>query len=300
MTEAARPPDCPACERSARTDAGRAESVVKLTADPAWAEAVASAPVCLEHLLALMAVGRRPARTGVEERQLARLTALADLLDGYSHTSSYDRRDRQTGAQRAAPDQASAVLAGRCRTPTRRRPVDEGPVLRRRPAMRPSARRRHERSSSPASTVGQVDSGRRDRRPLEAATVPTAVIDVDWLGWCSVPGGFDEHDDPRLTMANLAAMRATYLAAGVRFFVLAWRLRDDAQLDRLRDVLGMPLAVVCLEAPLDVIERRLAPDPTASRADDLEVARGDLATGEAACQPRTSPSTPTVRSRDRG
>ena len=59
MTEAAHPPACPACERSAHTDAGRAESVVKLTADPAWAEAVAAAPVCLEHLVALMGV--RPA-----------------------------------------------------------------------------------------------------------------------------------------------------------------------------------------------------------------------------------------------
>ena len=113
MTEAARPPACPACERSAHTDAGRAESVVKLTADPAWAEAVATAPVCLEHLVALMGVRPAPAAwAAVEERQLARLAALRDLLDGYSHTSSHDRRHRQTAEQRASPDRASALLGG--------------------------------------------------------------------------------------------------------------------------------------------------------------------------------------------
>ena len=115
---------------------------------------------------------------------------------------------------------------------------------------------------------------------LEAADFPSAVIDVDWLGWYSVPGGWDEHDDPRLTMANLAAMRATYLGAGVRFFVLAWRIRRRHQLERLRDALQMPIAVVRLDVPLGVIERRLAPDPTTSRADDLRVAAADLATGE--------------------
>ena len=81
-------------------------------------------------------------------------------------------------------------------------------------------------------------------------------------------------------MANLAALRATYLEAGVRFFVLAWRIRDAGQLDRLRAAMGMPLAVVRLEAPLEVIERRLAPDPTAERAEDLRVAAAELAAGD--------------------
>lgn len=284
MTEAARPPACPACERSARTDAGRAESVVKLTAGPAWAEAVASAPVCLDHLLALMAVRPAPAAwSAVETRQLARLAGLAELLDGYSHTSSHDRRHRQTNAQRAAPDQASAVLAGG--TPdgdaaTPRRPTSRrATVAVDAPVSPPDARA--------VVLTGVYGAGKSttaveiaDR--LEAADVPSAVIDVDWLGWYSVPGGGDEHDDPRLTLANLAAMRATYLGAGVRLFVLAWRIRDAAQLDRLRETLRMPLAVVRLDVPLEVIERRLAPDPTASRADDLAVAAADLAAGDEA------------------
>ena len=122
------------------------------------------------------------------------------------------------------------------------------------------------------------------------------MIDVDWLGWYSVPGGWDEHEDPRLTMANLAAMRATYLGAGVRSFVLAWRIRDAGQLERLREALRMPLAVVRLEAPLEVIGRRLAPDPTASRADDLGSRRRTSPRAATAIPPRTSPSTPTARS----
>ncbi|HEY4190477.1 MAG TPA: DUF6062 family protein [Candidatus Limnocylindrales bacterium] len=274
MTEAARPPACPACERSARTDAGRAESVVHLTADAAWAEAVAAAPVCLEHLVALMAVRPAPAAwSTVEERQLARLGALRDLLDAYSHTSSHDRRHRQTDAQRASPDQASALLAGGSAAPS------TTPVAIDRPASPPDARAvvlTGVYGSGKSTTAVEIASR------LEAAGVASAVIDVDWLGWYSVPGGWDEHDDPRLTLANLAAMRAMYLEAGVRSFVLAWRIRDAAQLNRLRETLAMPLSVIRLEAPLEVIERRLASDPTTSRADDLAVAAADIATGDAA------------------
>ncbi len=271
MTEAARPPACPACERSAHTDAGRAESVVKLTADPAWAEAVAAAPVCLEHLVALMGVRPAPsAWAAVEERQLARLGELRDLLDGYSHTSSYDRRQRQTDAQRASPDLAAALLAGGRRD---RRPEAA--------AVAPSA------SATPPDAravvlTGAYGSGKTttaveiaDR--LDAAGVPSAAIDLDWLGWHSAPG-IDEHDDPRLTLANLAAMRAIYLEAGVRSFVLAWRVpRREATSRRLRDVLRMPATVVRIDVPIEVIEHRLGGDPNASRADDLRVATADLA-----------------------
>ncbi len=38
-----------------------------------------------------------------------------------------------------------------------------------------------------------------------------AAIDLDWLGWYTAPIDWDEHDDPRIGLANLAAMRATYL-----------------------------------------------------------------------------------------
>ena len=41
----------------------------------------------------------------------------------------------------------------------------------------------------------------------------------------------------------------------------------------------MPIRVVRLTAPIDVIARRLAPSPTAGRQDDLETARAAVAAG---------------------
>ena len=281
--EAARPPACPACERVARSDAGRVESLVGLTADTAWAEATASAPLCLEHLLAAMAV--RPAPTAwaaVEARQIERLTALRDRLDGFSHTSSHDRRHRQTDDQRAAPDEAAAILAG---------------------GTAPAGRGRHsartKSAAEPAPTpaearavllTGVYGAGKSttaielvDR--LGASGAAAAAIDLDWLDWFEGPIDWDEHDDPRIGLANLAAMRATYLAAGVRLFILAGTVRTDAHLAGLRDALRMPLAVVRLDVPLAVIETRLRGDANASRAEDLEVATADLAAGAEGAMP---------------
>ena len=119
---------------------------------------------------------------------------------------------------------------------------------------------------------------------LDVAGVPSAAIDLDWLGWHSAPG-IDEHDDPRLTLANLAAMRAIYLEAGVRSFVLAWRIRDTGQLDALTDVLRMPATVVRIDVPIEVIERRIGGEPNASRADDLRVATADLAASDEGAAP---------------
>jgi hypothetical protein len=64
--------------------------------------------------------------------------------------------------------------------------------------------------------------------------------------------------------------------------VLAGTVRGPAQVARLGDAMGMPLAIAWLEVPLDVVEARLAGDPNASRADDLRVAAEDLAADGAA------------------
>jgi hypothetical protein len=280
--DAARPPACPACERAARADAGVAESLVRHTADPAWADAVAGAPVCLDHLLALMAVrSAPPAWAAVEARQLARLTDLRDRLDAYAHTSSHDRRHRQTEAQRASPDEAAAVLAGR------RRPMPDAT------AHAPDASDTTAAIPADARAVllsGVYGTGKSttavelvDR--LDTAGVPAAAIDLDWLNWFGAPIDWDEHEDPRIGNSNLAAMRANYLEVGVRSFVLAGTVRSDAQLAGVRAALGVPLAVVRLDAPPEVIRARLSGDPNASRADDLEVATRDLADGAAAAMP---------------
>ena len=71
------------------------------------------ASFCLDHLVGLLA--RRPA-TGawgeIEDRQLDRLRALRDLLEGFAHASSHDRAHLQTDEQRASVDAAADLLGG--------------------------------------------------------------------------------------------------------------------------------------------------------------------------------------------
>ena len=110
----------------------------------------------------------------------------------------------------------------------------------------------------------------------------SAAIDLDWLGWFGAPIDWDEHEDPRIGNANLAAMRANYLEVGVRSFVLAGTVRSEAQLSGIRAALGMPLAVVRLDVPLEVIRARLLrrPERLAGRRPRGRDA-GDLAGGAA-------------------
>lgn len=111
-TEAARTPACPGCAREATTDAWLASAVVRLAADAAWSDAIGAAPVCLPHLVALMRErGASPGWEAAEARQLERLRDLRDLLEGFAHASSHDRRHLQTDAQRAAVDAAADLLA---------------------------------------------------------------------------------------------------------------------------------------------------------------------------------------------
>jgi hypothetical protein len=112
VVEAARPPACPACARAADWEAGVVEGLVRLAEEPAWAEAVAMAPFCLEHLLALM--DRRtvpPWWPAIERRQLDRLHDLRDRLERFAHASAHDRRHLQTSDQFASVEEAAALLA---------------------------------------------------------------------------------------------------------------------------------------------------------------------------------------------
>ena len=111
---------------------------------------------------------------------------------------------------------------------------------------------------------------------LEARDVPYAAIDLDWLMWANVA---DAHGDAgnRLMLANLAPVIGNYRAAGLTRFILAGLLTNTDERERLRDALGMRLRVVRLTVPFPEIERRLAPDPTSGRRDDLERARQQVA-----------------------
>jgi hypothetical protein len=111
--EAARPPACPACARIAESGTWVVEGLVRLSEDPAWAEAVATAPICLDHLVALMNRRSVPAWwTVVESRQLERLRELRDRLERFVHASAHDRKHLQTDDQRAAVDEVADLLAG--------------------------------------------------------------------------------------------------------------------------------------------------------------------------------------------
>jgi hypothetical protein len=106
---------------------------------------------------------------------------------------------------------------------------------------------------------------------LEKRNASYALLDLDFLAWFDTgnEGGPTGHG---VMLTNLAAIVGNYLAIGVRLFVLAGAIRDRAELDGLKAALPMPLKVVRLTVPLPEIERRLRPDVTTGRRDDLREA----------------------------
>ena len=113
IAEAGTPPRCQICAEVRRADLVTAAGLAQLTADPAWAEAAASATFCLEHLLGLMADGPAAASwSAIEARHLARLRELHDRLEAFAHRSSHDRRHSMTDSQRESVAAAARVLGG--------------------------------------------------------------------------------------------------------------------------------------------------------------------------------------------
>jgi hypothetical protein len=111
--------------------------------------------------------------------------------------------------------------------------------------------------------------------------MPHAAIDLDWLMWFDVPGQSDAAMDA-VFPANLAAVVANYVAAGVRYLVLAGAVRSQAELAEIREAVGHPVQVVRLHVPLEEIERRLASSVTTGRVKDLRESPDVLADQEAA------------------
>lgn len=113
---------------------------------------------------------------------------------------------------------------------------------------------------------------------LERRGVAYGAIDLDWLTWFEAPG-MDQAALDRVYLDNVAAVLGNYLAAGVDRLVLAGAVAERTQVAALEAAAGISLRVARLEAPFAVIEARLRSDPTAGRANDLEVARRWLAEG---------------------
>lgn len=103
---------------------------------------------------------------------------------------------------------------------------------------------------------------------LDEAGVPVAALDLDWLTWTNVSGAgrAGEHD---MMLANLRPMIDRYRAAGARYFVLARTIRGFDELATLGEALAMPLRVIEVTIPFEVIARRLSTDPTEARHRDL-------------------------------
>jgi hypothetical protein len=113
LSDALQPPDCPICAEERSTVQAAVGSLLRLSADPAWANALAEAPFCLDHLLRLMREPRRPGTWDqIDDRQLERLGQLAERLAGFIHHSSADRRDLVTDAERTSVDEAARLLSG--------------------------------------------------------------------------------------------------------------------------------------------------------------------------------------------
>jgi acyl-CoA thioester hydrolase len=113
---------------------------------------------------------------------------------------------------------------------------------------------------------------------LEARGQRYALLDLDYLSWAS-PSERGRSGELQLMLQNLAAVTASYLEAGIDRFVLAYFLRDLAELEAVRRALPFPLRVVRLELPLAQIRHRLADDVTSGRQDDLREAEVSIAAG---------------------
>lgn len=114
---------------------------------------------------------------------------------------------------------------------------------------------------------------------LEQRGEPYALLDLDYLSWAGT-GGDDRAAEFGLMLQNLAAVRSNYLGAGIRFFVLAYFVRNLGEVQGVREAMGLPLRVVRLTVQLPCIERRLAGDVTSGRRDDLREAASSIAAGE--------------------
>jgi hypothetical protein len=69
---------------------------------------------------------------------------------------------------------------------------------------------------------------------------------------------------------NLASVVDNYRSIDIDHFVVALALTSTDDVARLSETMGMPVRVVELTVPIDLIERRLEADPTTGRRLDLE------------------------------
>jgi hypothetical protein len=116
---------------------------------------------------------------------------------------------------------------------------------------------------------------------LEQHGTPYALLDLDYLSWTGPDTG-DRAAELELLRQNLAAVTPNYRRLSVTHFVLAYFVRNPAEVQGIAAALGLPVKVVRLIVPLAAIEQRLASDVTSGRRDDLREAADQIATAERA------------------
>ncbi len=106
---------------------------------------------------------------------------------------------------------------------------------------------------------------------MEAAGLRYAALDLDWLAWAWPGEDIEDDDHPTATpllLEHLDLIVGNLLRRGNDRFALAGSVASAEELDRLRAHLAMPLRVVLLTAPLDIVLGRLGLEPTSGRAAD--------------------------------
>jgi hypothetical protein len=92
---------------------------------------------------------------------------------------------------------------------------------------------------------------------LAARDIPHAVIDMDWLRWCS-PSSDDDPFHARLGMRNLEAIWSNYAAAGIQRLIIADVIESPRQrAEYAAAVPGAIITIVRLHAAIATIHARL-------------------------------------------
>ena len=111
------PPACPVCQDVTGSLGSLLTVVIGRLPDPAWADALTGAELCLDDLGVLWdAVGRSGGRAAeawrpIAAAQAARLRAILATADRYVDHSGHDRQIEMTDEERTAVDQLVRVLA---------------------------------------------------------------------------------------------------------------------------------------------------------------------------------------------
>ena len=113
---------------------------------------------------------------------------------------------------------------------------------------------------------------------LEKRGAAYAYLDLDFLSWAETPA-IEATPGDELLLANVAAVMPNFRSAGVERYVVAYSVRDAAELAAIRAAIGCDVSVVRLVVPIEEVRRRLSADVTTGRQNDLRVAEQWLAEG---------------------